>query len=480
MTTNEPEARWRPWLSRLAVGLLAAAALVMLVEPVWTLGDPISRNYNEGWNGLHVQRLLDGDSLYPPADAFFVNNYPPLSFAVVAGLTWISGDPIVAGRVLSLLALFAVAVCAAQIARSIADCRGIGVLAGVLVLFVFTLHFRHYVAMNDPQLFGHALQWSALALLLRARSRPRAAAVLLVAGGLVKHNLVAVPVVAVVWLTWRRRDHLREFLVAAGIAVGVGCAWLLAVWGSMVFTAVLGHARTFDAARLTGVLRSWFGPLALVGVAAALASLRRVRDPRVDALTLVAVLGLGSGLVFSLGGGISYNVIFDGTIALCALAALGVHAVFPTANATIARDGLRAVTIVACGAFVAVTGPGSPLEGLRRLEARDERLAEFERDRAFVADRGRPLLTGTLALALAAGKGFDVDLFNVHEAIASGAMDPDRLARRVRSREFQVIQLSAYDREHRVGAALMQVIEENYEVARTSELHGRIYVPRRD
>ncbi|HEY4639365.1 MAG TPA: hypothetical protein VIG87_05540 [Candidatus Udaeobacter sp.] len=59
---------------------------------------------NEGWNAYFVDAATGKMPLYPSADKLITNNYPPLSFYIVALVGWFIGDPVLAGRLLSLIA----------------------------------------------------------------------------------------------------------------------------------------------------------------------------------------------------------------------------------------------------------------------------------------------------------------------------------------------------------------------------------------
>jgi len=83
----------------LALLTLALLARNLLAIPVLAPLDP-----NEGWNAAHALALLAGHGLYPPPQNPMVNNYPPLSFTLVAGMTMVTGDAVIAGRILALLA----------------------------------------------------------------------------------------------------------------------------------------------------------------------------------------------------------------------------------------------------------------------------------------------------------------------------------------------------------------------------------------
>ena len=101
------EARRSPSvMAALAVLLLAVLPLAvrnLLAIPVLAPLDP-----NEGWNAAHTLALMAGHALYPPPQSLMVNNYPPLSFYLVAALTRHGhDDAVIAGRMLSLLAFLA-------------------------------------------------------------------------------------------------------------------------------------------------------------------------------------------------------------------------------------------------------------------------------------------------------------------------------------------------------------------------------------
>jgi hypothetical protein len=126
----------------------------------------VPRDPNEGWNAYLAHAAVTGSALYP--QGLMINNYPPLSFYIVGALGTITGDPIVAGRLLSLISFFAVAGAITVILREM----GATVLASLFASLFFAagvLAASDYVAMDDPQLLGHALQLAGLSLLLPAR-----------------------------------------------------------------------------------------------------------------------------------------------------------------------------------------------------------------------------------------------------------------------------------------------------------------------
>jgi hypothetical protein len=106
--------------SRLPPVLLALVGLLALLHvalPLVSLGRLVPLNYNEGWNAYHAEAVLSERPLYPDPVELFPNNYPPLSFGIIAPLGALLGDPIRAGRLVSLLSLLAIAAAIAEILR---------------------------------------------------------------------------------------------------------------------------------------------------------------------------------------------------------------------------------------------------------------------------------------------------------------------------------------------------------------------------
>ena len=88
--------------------LLFLSCVVLLLGPVVSIPYLVPRDWNEGYYAILQMRVFGPGPLYPDADGFLVNAYTPLSFYVVAGLSSIIGDNIIAGRVIALLSYISV------------------------------------------------------------------------------------------------------------------------------------------------------------------------------------------------------------------------------------------------------------------------------------------------------------------------------------------------------------------------------------
>jgi len=257
--------------TRAQIALLAVLAVYFMVWPLWRIGFPIEIAQNEGWNAYHADAAMGAAPLYPATDTLIVNNYPPLSFYVVGGLAQVFGDALYVGRALSLIAVVALGGLIAAMIRQFGAGSAGAAVGGLWFVAVMARSFARFVGMNDPQLVGHVLMMGALVWFMAREARGKSVAppiLAMAAAGFYKHNIVAVPLTAVIWLAvkdWRR--------AVVPIAIGAGAAALglmicVAVYGD-VFLANLFAARAYSVMRaINGLGRlQWILPaLVLWGI----------------------------------------------------------------------------------------------------------------------------------------------------------------------------------------------------------------------
>src|SRR5579859_7747647 len=103
-----------------ALGLFVIAALIVAIglalPNVLTVGFDFEKNYNEGWNVYNTQRLLNHEVIYD-SNYWRINNYPILSFLIIAQVSQVTHDLLLAGRLVGLLAFAAIGVLAAVAIR---------------------------------------------------------------------------------------------------------------------------------------------------------------------------------------------------------------------------------------------------------------------------------------------------------------------------------------------------------------------------
>ncbi|GAA4504881.1 hypothetical protein [Gluconacetobacter tumulicola] len=405
---------------------LLALLAVLLAGPIMTLPHHIPLNPNEGWNAYLAARAVAGDPtrpLYPPPGAMLFNNYPPLSFPLLGLAGRLEGDVIVAGRLVALLALLASAGLVTGCVRRMGGTPAAAMLAGLLMALYAATSFHGYVAMDDPQWLAHAVMLAGLATLLPAgadRFRPgrvAAAALLVVAGGFVKHNLVALPLAVTVWLAWYDRRALAIWcgVGALGLLAGFGLTTLL--YGPSFLTDLLHHARTMAAAGVTDGLRKLIELLGLLLAAGLLwagpppdAATRRMRA----FVTLFLALALATGLLQRMGDGVNSNAHFETLIAACLAAGLAVS------RATSALGGRPyGAVLPTCLSILPLLAlaPIQVTHEFRDLRALPVRSAHWQMAIDDLHATPGSAACETLALCYWAGKEETVDFFNLTQAL---------------------------------------------------------------
>jgi hypothetical protein len=319
----------------LLIGLLLL--VFQILGPILTIPLHIPVNYNEGWNAIFDARAVTPGAgpLYPPSDSFVFNNYPPLGFYLVGAVgRYVFGDMIVAGRVVALFSLLSAAGLISFCVCRLGGERRAGMAVGLLLLLYINSYFKKYVAVDDPQWLAHAMMLAGVAVLLGGRdvgqpgagslptARLVAGALLMVAGGFVKHNLVALPLAVTLWLVCLNRRAAMIWTAAGLIGLGAGLGVTAALHGRAAYDDILFHRRVFRV----GLIKHCFtdlAPLLPMAVAAMLLLYLTRRRERVARrasalfVGLFAAIALVTGIIQRMGEGVYYNAQFETLIAVC-------------------------------------------------------------------------------------------------------------------------------------------------------------------
>ena len=435
---------------RLLLAGAILAALVLLVLPLYQTTLRHSVLPNEGWNAFHAIRLAAGLPLYPGVDELIVNNYPPLSFVVLAPLGQWLGDQVLAGRVLTLLSMLLTAL---LMARLIRVRTGAGLVGWFMVAYVLGFEASKHVirfGVNDPQWLGHLLMTAGLCLLLtggsvrdaRSAGRVLAAALLVLAGGLVKHSLLAVPLAVPLWLAIYDRRALILWLIGGGLFGLLSLAVAELVFPCFL-ASVLGieTGRGMDMARLPGILLPQLAHL-VPALAIAVWGFWRYRRADIAFTLIYAAVALLVGAFFLAGSGVSDNVLYDINIA----ATLGAGLALGAAAADHPADRVGAARVVPLGMaalLVVIAWPALEIvrdwpEPWHRLERETEASAL---DIATVARVPGAAVCETPSLCYWAGKPFLLDMFNIGERLRAGSIDAESVVARLRDHRVQLVQL---------------------------------------
>lgn len=451
------------WAYTSLLFVLVAVCGVFLWRTMQVLTASLPLDPNEGWNAYHA--LSAFSALYPPAESYLVNNYPPLSFYLVGALHPLIGDAVIAGRVLSVLAMFVVALsiytgaCRMGAARR---CAVFGALFFVGGLLVFTT----YAGMNDPQLLAHAFSVSAFVLLMYRRKPGFVvlAATLFVAAFFIKHNIVVLAVVSAVWLMLTDRSSFRWFVIS-------GIAWLFAglvlfqIFYGMPLWQVFASARGYSLDLLQAGVCKWL-IWSLIPLCGMVALLLRHRDRWFYLVLGYVVLATAAGVYFIGGAGVDANALFDADIAL----SFGVALLL---SRTPQRAGwaLLLITPLIWGGWQHIRDYG-PAD----FFAPQRVIAQADDDIAFLQHQQGPALCAMLSFCYWSGKSGEVDFFNTGEAFAMGARSDADLVHRIERADYAAIQFDP-DSEDALGPNVHAAVLRYYRLDHSDDF-GSFYVPR--
>ncbi len=428
-------------------GLLLAGLVLLafqLLGPVLTIPLHIPVNYNEGWNAaLDTRAVTSGvGPLYPPPDSFLFNNYPPLGFYLVGWFgRYVFGDMIVAGRVIALLSLIGAATLTGLCVRDLGGRLRAGLAAGLLMLLYVACYFRQYVAVDDPQWLAHAIMLGGLAVLLRDRGLDRltagevpvtklvGAALLVVAAGFVKHNLIALPGALTVWLIVSNRRAAAVWIASGLVGLAIGALLTALLHGDAAFADVLHHRRVFRAGLMKHAISALAPllPMAAVAIGVPLLGRRRGSAPGRTGLRFVALFGsiaFVTGVGQRMGEGVYYNAHFETLIAVC----LGLGLAISPALEPPAPPRRLPVGPVALCCFAALpilcAWPWHLPRAWADIHDRSSRAAAWQPVIARIAAVDGPVGCLMASLCWWAGKPSEVDMFNLTEksVVAGGPL----------------------------------------------------------
>jgi hypothetical protein len=457
---------------RLVTAALAIGCLLGVMHVACVIGLQVPFDPNEGWNAYFAQAALTTGSPYPPAHSLMINNYPPLSFYLVGAIAKITGDAIVAGRVVALFALFAVALGIETAARQM-GCNRLEALFAALFFTAGLMLTSDYAGMDDPQLLGHAIAIGGLVLTLHEPRTSRtmvAAALLFTLAFFVKHNLIVLPAALALWLALADRRHAITFVVSGLIFLLIGLGLFKQAFGIGLFDRI-ASARTYALANVTSGLLQWlpWGAVPLAGAAALMAIARR--DRHAVLCTVYATAAVAAGAFFLGGAGVDANALFDADIAL-ALAA-GVLMNRLASSLWVNAAGLLYAVPLVIGLWTLDADWRDPDFWFQPM-ATERRAAAGEI--ALLRAAHGPALCEMLSLCYWAGKPADVDVFNMEQAYLTGARDDMPLARSIAARHFAAIELeqvTPFPLTQKIRDAVVQ----SYKIVRSDD-ERVFFVPR--
>jgi hypothetical protein len=471
-------------------GIVLALVFPLLLFLVVRILYRFPMSYNEGWNVMFTARLLAGGRLYVPLDDFPLTpmNYPPLSFLIIGGLSYFTGDILLTGRIVSLCSSLIVSLLIFRIIDNVTGQKSAAAFGALCWLGLMTRLAGYPVVMHDQQPLAHAFSLAALCLFSERRGAltPRRVCLLALLCCLalfVKHLVFVVPVVLAIALFFRDKKAFWTFALAGIVfsAVMAYASWQFG--GRDLLTNFLDLRRaTATWILILATKRIFFAQLGCVVFAPFLLLLANRRKLWIPYLAYFC-LSLMLGVYAARGVGVGTNAWFDFFIAAAIVfgifagsLSLLLEGSKPPSESIrhfgrLAFMGLPEIkwrpTIV-YGILISVVlplslrlGPApqtSPTyEELRRSEQAYQKQVELLRSLPG------PALFESLLLGFDAGKEFLLDPFSAAQMMVYGRIPEKLLTDAIREKKFGAVAL-----EFDLGAKMCRLLRSASEKAKLS------------
>src|ERR1700751_5818299 len=423
--------------------LLCAIAIVTFTWPVYRAFLNIEITDNEAWNAYFADAAMGKMPLYPSTAQLITNNYPPLSFYIVGLAGRLIGDPVLAGRLLSLISVIAIATVIALSVRRLGGTQAAAATSAAFYIAMMRQFFTKSVGLNEPQLFSHAIMGFGFLAFLGARSRDRGYVtpfLVMAFAGFVKNNIIAMPLTAFAWLAMNRRREALKCLCAAIVVIVTGTAICYISFGRDFFLNIFSprHYSLKKAIRSYQDLQ-WVS----VGLVACVCnSYFRWRDQNVRLCSVLIAIAFATFFLQRTGEGVWTSAQFDLVIAVAIGLGLAHTQVplWPLARGFSPAVAQAILLLVICARLLVP----KELETVRLLvdrrfkneiTIREQAMANsVERVRRTPGDVLCPML-----ISYRAGKPFAVDNFNVKQRMLAGALPKDAVTARIAAGTLTIV-----------------------------------------
>ncbi len=435
-----------PRYLRLLQWLLYAIAILAFTWPVYRAFLNIEITDNEAWNAYFADAAMGKMPLYPSTARLITNNYPPLSFYIVGLAGRLIGDPVLAGRLLSLISVIAIATAIALSVRRLGGTKTATVISAAFYVATMSRFFGSYVGLDEPQLFGHAIMAFGFLAFLGARSRDRGYVmpILVMAfAGFVKHNIIAMPLTAFAWLAMNRRREALKCLCVAAVVIVTGIAICYVSFGRDFFLNILAP-RHYS---LNKAIRSYKDLLYVsVGLVACVCNgWVTWHDRNVRLCTGLIAIALAAFFLQRTGDGVWTSAQFDLVIAVAIGLGLAYTQVplWPLARRFPPAVAQAILLLVVCARLLVP----KELEPIRLLVDRSfkNEIAMREQAMADSVERVRrtpgDVLCPNMLISYRAGKPFAVDNFNAGQRMSAGALPKDAVTARVAAGTLTIVKI---------------------------------------
>ncbi|GFE69601.1 glycosyltransferase family 39 protein [Chroococcus sp. FPU101] len=461
--------------------ILLLSIFLLVFRPVIEIPYKIFKNYNEGWNAYQTFHAFHGIALYPKIESYISNNYPPLSFYIVGALGQLIGDNIIAGRIISFVSLILVSFFIGLSIYYLSKSKYLSLYSGLLFIGYITGHYYTYIAMNDPQILGHAIQISGLYTFIvfidNNKNKLLLLSLLLLSIGVcIKQNLISLPLSIIIWLfIYKRKSYYFSIIVLGILLITLGLTCYF-IYGFSFYENFFSTARVYSIFSAIKSIEYFITPLLLFFGIAIIAIMLDYSNKTIHLLSLYILISTIFGIFISGGEGVSFNAIFDTIIGLCIMSGIAIH------NLVSIRDykpyGLNRLSWIQITAMlilflsVLITIPEKTGGLMLTIQELNNRKTMALEDINFVKSFDEPIICENLALCYWANKSFTVDVFNLGQKLKTkkSLIDKNELIKNIENHSFSLIQLNV--NSNLLPEDIQSKINENYQIRRYSSINN--------
>ena len=469
------------WTATLALcsGLTLYSAFVPFVR-AWFRAEILT---NEGWNIYNAMVVAHHHQLYPQKYGWTTNNYPMLSFAIMAWLHRFTHDYLFTARTVSLVSLLSIATLAGVIVLRLSKNWHAALLAGLFCVSIFCANANPYVGSDEPQMLAQVFFMGGFCLVVVCEGGSWAlvgAALLFAVGGSIKHNLIDFPI-AVLIATALESGRRALLFAASGLVFAAVAVWLNFHFGGPHFLDELLLPRSYSVGKAAEETGTFLGPVLLPLVFAGWMAWCLRGEVRGRLVAVQFALALVLGFYFAGGSGVSINAMFSVLMSMSMLLGL-LFAEIEKRQAPWTMKPFAAWLPVGMFAWMLIplliSGNWNIVGTLRQTEAAQRR---FERHVAFVRSVSGPVVCESALLCVTAGKPFLYDAFNATRLIELGKLNQQPMLDALREQRIGAVELDGpmdEDVRHDRFSPEMLAAIQRYYVPVVQEEDATIYLPK--
>lgn len=435
------ESRKPDWIILASIIL---ASFFIVAGPIARAFYHIEVDYNEGWNAYNAQAATHA-ALYSPKYSWTTVNYPAVSFYLIGYLSRFLGDPVMIGRLLSLVALLISCVLVALIIKRVTTRWGPAIFGASFCLGLIGATAPVYIAMDDPQMLAHPFFLFGLFLYLGG---PVSDAIiftisaLFVLGGNIKHNLIPAPIALFVDLLLVSKAKAVRFVLFSGVFLAASIIISQRVGGAYFVSKIL-TPRVYSIRQALLATAHAYGYIQIPLIISGAWAIRQLPSKKLRVIAFYFFASLLIGIAFAGGDGVGVNAYFDNFLAISIIMGIVLDSL-SEANISLLQRGSPWRSVLPLFLFVGVLfahlNTGHIIDR-RRFDELGSEERQFKQEVDILAAQPGPALCESPLRCFYAGKPFVFDEFNSAQLMKFNKLNKQEMLTQIEQRRFGAIQV---------------------------------------